>query len=164
MREIKFRGYDAESKVWRYGNYMHIEDITLCVIYDSQEEWEKDYEKNNHHWIVWNGSSDWNMPKPHYKSEVDGDTVGQYTGLKDKNGKEIYEGDIIKTRFQDAHIGAVEQDYFLEVVWNKNFSAFAFKEYEDIFGTQILCPQNQYNFEVVGNVYENSELQKEGAE
>lgn len=85
----------------------------------------------------------------------DGAIVMQYTGLKDKNGKEIYDGDIVK-------LWLVERD---EVFWN----SFLVKFFEGCFICEFLggdteeYPIFEYwndsqDLEIIGNIYENPEL------
>lgn len=77
----------------------------------------------------------------------DGDhKLMQYTGLKDKNGVEIYEGDIVRmTRFDDSKTA--------EIVWKSGALTVDYSTLilEDLTGIG-------YTFEVIGNIYENPEL------
>lgn len=73
--------------------------------------------------------------------QEDGYTWMQYTGLKDKNGVEIYEGDIVKGNYLRG-IG--------EIKWNDKFCKF------DISHRMNISPSDE--FEVIGNIYENPEL------
>ena len=114
-REIKFRAWDVNKhkmidEPWGYPN---------------ESGWD-DY-MNINKWFEW--------------SHIDSRNpivLMQYTGLKDKNGKEIYEGDIIKWRKGT------------EGVWADQFWAFAVK-------FPFICG-NAYLGEVIGNIYENPEL------
>lgn len=76
--------------------------------------------------------------------------VEQYTGLKDKNGKEIYEGDICKD--QRGYVG--------KIVWAPNEAGFGFYEYhvrDDGFGLGCM-PLSRLRLEILGNIHENPEL------
>ena len=81
--------------------------------------------------------------------DVDPETVGQYTGLKDKNGREIYKGDIVKFQTWKGY------NDMGEVVWAEN-NGFYIKgtRDEDIFWH----PDNVKDLEVVSNIHDNPEL------
>lgn len=130
MREIKFRGKRLDNGEWIYGYYGHKEA--------SEQHFIMVETMNSHH--------DWTYFTDY---EVDPKTVGQYTGLKDRHGQEIYEGDILR----DDEMG-------LNVVWWENGSFWLEMFYEG--GQSLMEHLTDYNevCEVIGNIYENPELLK----
>ena len=79
--------------------------------------------------------------------------VTQYTGLVDINGKEIYEGDIVKNTTQQSYLG---QTY--EVTWNENWACYQLMD--NGLTSNIPLSQDFMSYEVIGNIYENPELIK----
>jgi uncharacterized phage protein (TIGR01671 family) len=93
------------------------------------------------------------------KYPIDVDTVGQYTGLKDKNGKEIYEGDIVKAPYLDPIFGDVVNNMFVNIVVGYNKGSFVL-EYNG--NLRVYISDLYDNIEIIGNIYDNPELlQKE---
>lgn len=80
----------------------------------------------------------------YYSRHIDPETVGQYTGLKDRNGKEIYEGD--KTQHS-------AWDYPFTVIFDKEPARFVCKMRTGL--TQCI---DHKNIEVVGNIHDNKDL------
>lgn len=85
---------------------------------------------------------------------VDGKSVGQFTGLKDKNGKEIYEGDILDH----------DSDGICTVVYDAEYASFK-REFTDLnpddntkFLRLLFYGKTHFNCEVIGNIYSNPEL------
>lgn len=110
--------------------------------------------------------------------EIDPETVGQYTGLTDKNGKKIFEGDILRygQRVDYAcYLESIEYpeeydekiydtDIEIDVVeWgiDMDYPAFDFKNHQfECNGlAQIMC--GDYEYEVIGNIHDNKELLEE---
>ena len=126
MREILFRGKRVDNDEWVYGfltcmNYIDV--FTQKVCYDGEEELK--YCTVEH-------------------CQVDAHTVGQYTGLTDKNGKKIFEGDIVES--PNGTQGFIE--------WQNAECAFLVNIGDD-WQTMDDCP-----YEVVGNIYDNKEEEK----
>ena len=127
MREIKFRGMDIVNNKWLYGN------LEIPLINQSKSKY----------FIIGYSYGQYQ------KHEVDPKTVGQYTGLKDKNGKEIYEGDIL-------YIPSWKRKY--KVV----FEAGMFRGKSICRWTEskvsLATFQGEVGCKVIGNIYENPEL------
>ena len=96
--------------------------------------------------------------------DVDYETLGQYTGLTDKNGMKIFEGDILSSdRYPYTSDG--NQNYYAEVVWLDNcpaFGLYTFKSPKSVVrgvaeGSEFI-EDDLSDMEVVGNIYDNPEL------
>ena len=142
MREIKFRAWDKNEKWMVY-------DVQNA--YDGMWSERNSDEINDHYDYVSN-----------FKSFMDEEEFNfmQYTGLKDKNGVEIYEGDIVKRMY--LFNGAYGETYTGEVVYDKEYAGYVIsrpnKHIEPKTEGLRNTLSNKSNYEVVGNVYENPEL------
>lgn len=92
-------------------------------------------------------------PDPFTSKSIDPKTVGQFTGLKDKNGKEIYEGDIIRSFDSNGdailHYIVWEEARFVALYKGRNFSSKCFLKQDWL---------DEFDKEVVGNIYDNKNL------
>lgn len=143
-REIKFRGKMIPEQVWIYGTLLRIPAPPTCFGKKEEDKYYIQFADPNY-------TPDWDMPYRMVQGQVDNNTIGQFTGLHDKNGKEVYEGDILK--FSDVDTAIVQ--------WDKEYASFIAKPVEDFyFDNDVLgCAMgNNGAVEVIGNIYENSEL------
>lgn len=75
--------------------------------------------------------------------------IEQFTGLQDKNGKDIYEGDIVKTK---------EYEYLFRIYWRIECCQFCLISNNGHIELPKFSNVNQNNFEIAGNIHENPEL------
>ncbi len=135
MRDILFRGKRKDNEKWVEGYYAV---KTICSI------------RNTYLAPVI-----CSKPKGLYDDrwfEIIPSTIGQYTGLKDKNGKKIFEGDIVKTQW----IAKITEVY--TVIYDDEIAAFCGKNVKDA-GIRTFDDDLAFR-EVIGNIHDNPELLK----
>lgn len=160
MRTIKFRGKDVKTSHWVYGAYHEHIDITTAAFYKDAESRENHIKEHTHYLIMKDAFSDYCMPRNIQCFDVTSETIGQFTGLCDCHGKEIYEGDLL--------VCDEVPKILSEVYWNCSMSAFCFAVHtitEGIdYGTTPLGDVlNKFkSLHIVGNIYDNPELLKGG--
>ena len=135
MREILFRGKRTINGDWVYGDFVRGNERKSLrdsiFVYDSETQSFNDY-------------------------EINPSTLGQYTGLTDKNGKRIFEGDIVKTdKFSEPN-----KQYIIK--YDLQFGAFIGQDRYNVYF--VTFDSDSGEFEVIGNVHDNPELLKEEAQ
>lgn len=126
MREILFRGKRTDNGEWAEGDLYRKTDALgekETIIF--QDKGADAFKKNF----------------------VNSETVGQYTGLKDKNGNKIFEGDILKYSSEIFYVN-----------YNERFATFECKHYNNMRNTPSITPITCGRMEVIGNIFDNHEL------
>ena len=140
MREILFRGKRVDNGELVYGYYF----------------------KATHHWHNHGIHEDWILRGVaqnggwvsfHGRHAIVPETLGQFTGLTDKNGKQIFDGDIC----QINGVSYIDDTPFV-VEWNDEYSGWFWKELSFSFPTDTITPEIAETAEVIGNIHDNPEL------
>lgn len=130
MREILFRAKHREWNEWVEGDLIH-EPFGDCIQFIKNE--------------------------CRSKIKVNPETVCQYTGLTDKNGRKIFEGDIVQENVEDAEETGTDK-FIYSVLYSEEHTAFTTS---DVIGEGYFEPLAEYinsNAEVIGNIFDNPEL------
>ena len=137
MKDIKFRAWDKSDKVMAN---------VLEVRFDNEELIKVGY--------TFDGSDDIEKACLRYPSQVE---LMQYTGLKDKNGKEVFEGDIVQG-FERTGEYSGEGFYYKAIIqWSEERCGWEALT----IGDEESYPANDFDFdEIIGNIYENGDLLK----
>lgn len=146
MREILFRGKRVGDGRWSFGAYIPYESGETCIL-------SKKFSAYGHEATELCG-----------RDNVIPETVGQYTGLSDKNGTKIFEGDILKIAKKSDGVGEYyipPLEYPVNVVVRWDLCSWTW---------ETLCADKYYisfpdawchfECEVIGNIYDNPELLK----
>lgn len=139
MREILFRGKRADTGEWVYGDLIHAG--YLYCIGETIEAFTK---------------------APFNECVVNPETVGQYTGLKDRNGKEIYEGDILMCIGQRGDNKG--HKYYRNVLFENGSFCMNVRNYRinsPLYNHIETIVNKQLDWEVIGNIHDNPELLEE---
>lgn len=166
MREILFRGKELNTGTWIEGFYVYHINRTPSPIGDSLRLDDEE------HLIAKDAFSDWNMPRGINCYHVDPKTVSQYTGLKDRHGKRIFEDDIVEFdsacgSFSRHLIWWVREMSMLTAIpvdgisfngqdyWNGNYPQFEYSS----FCLMTHDPWGDFrDVRVIGNIHDNPEL------
>jgi uncharacterized phage protein (TIGR01671 family) len=154
MREIIFKAKRIDNGEWVEGYYYKMSETTYCF--------KEDYERKpvpEHHYILQERMTDWGLPNQIVQIEIDSKTLCQFTGLCDKNGKKIWENDIVKT----------VSDIYAHVKFGLYTTGFALEEcnqgfYVDFSVKTYLRHELGYwnnKVEVRGNIFDNRDLLQE---
>lgn len=146
MREIKFRGKRLDNGEWEYGDLLQYDDGSVCIGVHS-----KNYTDDG-----------FNVGQYHHIAPVNEDTVGEYTGLKDRKGIAIYEGDVIRSPLSEDktrphrifyHTGNAA---FMGALIDRKELCYLRLDQDWIY---------KFGKEVIGNIHDNPELiEKQTAE
>src|SRR5690625_4883995 len=139
MREIKVRGYAVEEMIesqWKYGTGIYKVEFA--------DEYAKEIGKKYEFFIF--TESGW--------VEVHGESIGQYTGLHDKNGTEIYEGDVVK--YLDG-----EFSFIAKVAWSDWMWYLEGINPKESFMFDDVADNETADIEIIGNRFEHPHLLEE---
>lgn len=150
MRDILFRGKRLDNGEWVEGDYFR------KYIYDR-------YDNGSLHYLIGWQVTDNDGEKFNDYEDVDPDTVGQYTGLQDKNGKKIFEGDI----FKEDYSGIVRSVFRVPggLAFEDNPVSFGYDHRAPVYPYSSIAEMQNASWlskycEVVGNIHDNPELLK----
>lgn len=136
MREILFTGKRVDNGEWVEGFYVFV-----------PEHYKPEMSRKSYIVSINNGLF----------FEVIPGTVGQYTGMTDKNGKKIFEGDIVKT--WKNNIGKIEFGQYWDEETEEDFYGYAWIGKDEYEESITLSLNNCWNgHEVIGNIHDNPEL------
>ena len=140
MREYKFKGKNKDIG-WVYGQLAYDINGNTYIIQEVELDSSYGLEETILFATMWH--------------RVDKETVGQYTGLKDKNG-EIYEGDIVSFNLKSDSEGQPNITGYIE--YQTTFSSYRIMSLKGSFALDY----NIKDIEAIGNIYDNPELLEKG--
>lgn len=140
-REILFRGKLEYNGKWIYGDLLQYENGDVAIFGEKLSSF---------------GCECTEMSK---RDRVIPDTIGQYTGLKDKDGREIYEGDILE--YIGKRRDNMNKVYRRKVVFHEGMFALLSKELPAYSALNYHCMEDGRSaWSVIGNIHDNPELMK----